>query len=192
MRLLVDRLTATPERSRFEASESWLRGCLGALPEPGARVLEPPVFELEARCVGEDILIEGRLDCVLEFECGRCLKRYRHALRDDFRLLLEPVSEQTPSDPECAEVLAESGICLGDELEVGWYRGKEIELDRFLAEVFSLALPAQPLCREDCEGLCPHCGADRSQQSCDCVDLKPSSPFAVLAALRGGGPGRSS
>jgi len=192
MYLQVDGLTSTPEDRRFEASESWLVGWLSGSGESGWRLLEPPVFELVVQRVGEDIRIQGRVDAVIEAECSRCLKRYRHALRDHFELLLEPAGERVPSDPESAEALTQDGICLADELEVGWYRGKELKLDRFLAEVFSLALPLQPLCREDCPGLCPHCGADRSEQACDCVDLKPSSPFAALAALRGGGSGRSS
>jgi large subunit ribosomal protein L32 len=33
---------------------------------------------------------------------------------------------------------------------------------------------------------CPRCGTDRNEAPCSCDDFSPSSPFAVLAALRGG------
>jgi uncharacterized protein len=32
-----------------------------------------------------------------------------------------------------------------------------------------LELPLAPLCREDCAGLCPYCGIDRNDASCDCA-----------------------
>jgi uncharacterized protein len=77
-------------------------------------------------------------------------------------------------------------------LEVGWYRGSEIVLDAFFWELISLALPLQPLCAEDCLGLCARCGADRNRVDCGCEELKPPSPFAVLAALRDGESGGES
>lgn len=127
----------------------------------------------------------------IDVECSRCLERYRHALRDDYRLVLEPARDRLPPDPESAEALRRYGLCLGEDLETGWYRGKELVLDAFLAEVVALSLPVQPVCREDCAGLCPHCGIDRSLESCSCTDSKPDSPFAVLAALRGESEGSS-
>jgi uncharacterized protein len=51
-------------------------------------------------------------------------------------------------------------------------------------EWISLALPVKPLCREDCAGLCPRCGADRNETACGCTETVRSSPFAALAALR--------
>ena len=84
------------------------------------------------------------------------------------------------------------GVSLGEGFEAGWFREPEIRLETFLAEVVSLAVPIQPLCREDCVGLCPRCGCDLNQTSCDCEELKPESPFAVLARLSAGrGEGRA-
>ena len=84
-------------------------------------------------------------------------------------------------------------MCLADEIEAGWYRGSEIELDAYFAELVALAMPVQPLCREDCSGLCTRCGADRNAGECSCSEnedeLRPESPFAVLAALRNGRQG---
>ena len=76
-------------------------------------------------------------------------------------------------------------MCLADEVELGWYRGSEIQLDSVCLEMISLALPVKPLCRDDCAGLCPRCGADRNEAPCGCSETAPNSPFAVLAALRG-------
>jgi uncharacterized protein len=139
--------------------------------------------------MGEDLYLEGRAEGALELECSRCLARYRHALREGFRLILEPAGERTPADPEAALALVTDGICLGDEIEAGWFRGSVIHLDAFFREVLSLSLPVKPLCNEDCAGLCPHCGVELGVESCDCRETRSDSPFAVLAALRDGPTG---
>lgn len=47
----------------------------------------------------------------------------------------------------------------------------------------SLGLPAVPLCREDCRGLCPICGTDLNMDPCDGHGEESDSPFAVLRDL---------
>jgi uncharacterized protein len=142
--------------------------------------------------MGEDVYLEGELEGSLELECARCLARYREPLREAFRLVLEPAGERTPADPEGAAALAANGVCLSDELETGWFRGSEIDLGAFFMELVALSLPVKPLCREDCAGLCPHCGAELSREACGCPRSVSHSPFAVLASLRGGSTGGSS
>jgi uncharacterized protein len=59
----------------------------------------------------------------------------------------------------------------------------ELDLGPMLREAIVLELPLAPLCRDDCAGLCPHCGIDRNVESCDCV--APKDPrWATLDALR--------
>ena len=88
------------------------------------------------------------------------------------------------SEPEAARDLSRIGMCLGDELEMGWFQGPEIDLRSLLREVVALAIPVQPLCKDECLGLCPRCGADRNRETCDCEAERPASPFAALEALR--------
>jgi uncharacterized protein len=75
-------------------------------------------------------------------------------------------------------------LVLSDELDTGWFRGGEIHLDRFAAELIALAFPVQPLCREDCLGLCGQCGVDRNKVSCECGEVRAPSPFAALEGLK--------
>jgi uncharacterized protein len=184
VKILVDRLTATPTEFRFEGSTAWWRAVVPARGEIPGELLEPIEFRLEAHRMGEDIYLEGSAEASLELECSRCLARYRHVLHEPFRLILEPAGDRSPADPEAAEALASDGVCMGDEIEAGWFRGNEIHLWAFFREVISLSLPLKPLCDEDCAGLCPHCGAELRVETCDCREKKSDSPFAVLAALR--------
>ena len=188
MKILVDRLTDTPCSYRFKADAGWWRrGMPAAIRLPG-ELAEPFRIALRAHRMAEDVFVDGALEADVELECSRCLARYGHSLREAFRLVLEPAGDRSPADPEGAAALARDGLSLGDELESGWFRGNEIDLGPFFLEVITLALPAQPICCDDCPGLCPRCGADLAAGACGCDTAKPDSPFAVLASLRDGAP----
>jgi uncharacterized protein len=191
MKLLVDRLTTTPVAHSHVVPPEWLSQWWTGEGDFELSVPEGLHLEFEVHVMGEDIYLAGEIGGAIEVECGRCIKRYRQPLRDDFRLVLEPARDRVPPDLEGVEALERFGLCLGEDLEAGWYRGKDLVLDPFFAELVSLAMPVQPLCRADCAGLCPHCGIDRNQASCECTEIKPESPFAVLAALREGSEGSS-
>jgi uncharacterized protein len=186
LKVLVDRLSATPLAESFTVTPEWVAQHLTA--ERGAAGIElagEARLALRAHKLGSDVYLEGDLSGALELACSRCLTRYRGPIRERFRLVLEPAGDRVPADPEGAAALAEEGLYLADELESGWYRGPEFQLDRFVGEILSLSVPLQPLCREDCRGLCPRCGADWNAESCSCAEVRPASPFAVLAKLRG-------
>ena len=100
--------------------------------------------------------------------------------------MLEPAGLRTPADPEGAAALARDGVYLGEDFETGWFRGDEIDLGSFALEMVALALPAKPLCAEDCRGLCPRCGVELKSAPCDCRETEANTPFAALAVLRDG------
>jgi uncharacterized protein len=59
----------------------------------------------------------------------------------------------------------------------------ELDLRPMVHDAVVLELPLAPLCREDCRGLCPGCGADRNTEPCGCV--APRDPrWANLDVLR--------
>jgi uncharacterized protein len=184
MKILLDRLTDSPTRTRFEADPAWWQQASTTFEELAGASREGFVFEVDAHRMGEDVYLEGTIHGELSLACARCLARYRLPLRERFRLILEPAGERVPADPEAAAGLVRDGFCLGDEIETGWFKGREIELGSFFREWIALAVPVQPLCREDCRGLCPRCGVDRNVEMCACEVVSPSSPFAVLGALR--------
>ena len=187
MKLEVELLTAEPRPFAYEEGGAWWTGRMPRQASLPREVAEPFHVTGSAYRSGasEDVVLEGSIAGGFDLECARCLARYRHTLREPFRFILEPAGLRTPAEPEAAEALLRDGMCLADEVELGWYRGSEIQLDSVCLELISLALPVKPLCREDCAGLCAHCGADRNEAPCGCSEAAPKSPFAVLAALRG-------
>ena len=72
----------------------------------------------------------------------------------------------------------------GDADELAYrYQGDEVDLAPLVHDAVFLELPLAPLCRPDCQGLCPQCGADRNVAPCAC--RAPSDPrWDTLDALR--------
>jgi uncharacterized protein len=58
-----------------------------------------------------------------------------------------------------------------------------VDLTPLVHDAILLELPLAPLCREDCQGLCPYCGIDRNEASCDC-QVPVDSRWATLDGLR--------
>lgn len=183
MKFSVDRLTETPTPLSLQGGAEWWAE-RGGDPAIGAALTAPVELELTLHRMGEDVFLEGEARGEFALSCSRCLTRYRQPVRESVRLVLEPAGSRVPADPEGAAALARDGLVLSDELETGWFRGGEVHLDRFAAELIALAFPVQPLCQENCLGLCGQCGVDRNTISCECGEVRVRSPFAALEALK--------
>jgi uncharacterized protein len=70
-----------------------------------------------------------------------------------------------------------------DDLETDVYDHDQIDLNALLETETTLGLPMKPLCREECRGLCPTCGASRNAAPCDCAPAADPrwSPLKGLA-----------
>lgn len=119
--------------------------------------------------------LAGTVRAELELACSRCLEPYRVAVDAPFDLRYLPATAMS-SEPE-REVADE-------DLDTSYYRDEVIDLNELLREQFYLALPMKPLCREDCRGLCPHCGANLNTAPCACVATWEDPRLATLKALR--------
>lgn len=60
----------------------------------------------------------------------------------------------------------------------------EIDLEPMVHDAVVLELPLAPLCRPDCQGLCPSCGANRNEEDCGCETREIDPRWAALGALR--------
>lgn len=93
----------------------------------------------------------------------------------------------------CSRCLADvvEDVDKEEELEVFPHeiQGKYLELGPFIEAGLKLGLSSKPLCRPDCQGICPYCGADlnREPHRPDCT--RPRTPrdprLSVLATLLG-------
>ena len=63
------------------------------------------------------------------------------------------------------------------------FDGEVVDLAPLVHDAVLLELPIAPLCAEDCAGLCPTCGVDRNEQSCECREERDPR-WSTLDALR--------
>ncbi len=95
----------------------------------------------------EGVLVTGSAQVVLEGECVRCLEPIEDSLEVDLQELF------VYDDP------AHTARGGDEDDGVSRLEGDLIDLEPLLRDAVVLALPFQPLCREDCPGLCIDCGA---------------------------------
>jgi uncharacterized protein len=101
-------------------------------------------------------------------ECRRCLKPVEGKLRCTVREVYRPRGGQVGPDSD------------EDTYEL---QPDHLDLEPLVRDALLLELPLAPLCREDCLGLCPTCGADRNEGSCDCPSPSGDPRWAALNVL---------
>jgi uncharacterized protein len=123
---------------------------------------------------GSTVAVKGSVTATLSLACSRCLESFDFPLRSEFTFTLVPedVSETRPPEKELA----------AEDLETEFYEGETIDIDKIVLNNLLLSLPLKPLCREECEGLCPVCGANKNLEPCACSHDEPGDPR--LAGLK--------
>src|SRR5436190_750925 len=71
-----------------------------------------------------------------------------------------------------------------DDLTTAFYENEEIDLGQLMREQFYLALPMKPLCRDDCKDLCPNCGTNWNNGTCECKQEWEDPRLAALKTLK--------
>lgn len=120
--------------------------------------ITPVRFSGEVAPIESGFTLDGRLAYGGKLECSRCLADYPFETDEAFTLVLYPRRPADASERELGR----------DELDVFFYDDPEIPVSPIVEERIQMAVPMKPLCREDCRGLCPTCGADRNHGDCDC------------------------
>lgn len=123
----------------------------------------------------QDIRIRGTYKGLFQVPCARCLDAVKHSLAGDYDVLFRPVG--VDSDDRERSIGA-------SETEIGYYDQGSVLLEDVLREQVLLSLPARTLCREDCKGICPHCGANGNTDPCACEALPADPRWSALGDLR--------
>jgi uncharacterized protein len=127
--------------------------------EPDARV--DVAVTLQSFAGG--LRVTGRVASQWVGVCRRCSLEVRGVL--DVRVDERFVDRREPGDDEAYLI-----------------ENDAVDLAPMVHDAILLDLPLAPLCREGCRGLCPYCGIDRNEASCDCV--APTDPrWATLDGL---------
>ena len=146
-----------------------------SLEDADLRVIAPAEVRGRVRRTAGEVELIGRLTTTLETACARCLKPVAIPFSADFdERFATSVSWGGEEQHELAS----------DDLNLSVFEGAGIDVDQLVREQLLLAKPAQVLCREDCQGLCPVCGADRNTAACNCETQQVDSRWEKLKDLR--------
>ena len=119
--------------------------------------------DLVLESLPDGVVATGAVEAPWEGVCRRCLRPVQGLVRTPVREVFEaqPVSE-----------------------DVFPLTGDRVDLEPLVREAVLLELPLAPLCREDCAGLCPTCGADRNEADCGHVGEAADQRWSALGELR--------
>ena len=122
----------------------------------------------------EDIRIRASIRGEFELLCARCLTGVTTPVDATFDLIFRPGGV----DAEAGEHAISE-----DETEIGYYEKSGLPLEDVVREQVLLTLPGRVLCREECKGLCPHCGTDRNVSECACGETATDPRWRALAGI---------
>jgi len=124
--------------------------------------------------VQETVSLGLHLETEIDFDCCRCLESFTLPVKGEADYTLIPSREDVKGEGEWA----------GEDEAFGFYREDLIDPESLVYEQILLQIPLKPLCRENCRGLCPHCGTNMNLSSCNCREEQAGSPFAALKNLK--------
>lgn len=118
---------------------------------------------------GEGYLVTGDLSLDVMLRCSRCLKPFEATLKAS-------VEETFFSHPQTED----EEWPWNDETVI---EGNEIDITSLIEQSILMDIPMKTVCQEDCPGLCPTCGIDLAEQSCDCLSPAIDIRLAPLSKL---------
>ena len=166
----------TRELGRRPGSQRQVARQVPAPTELGIEVLHVPEgspvdLDLRLEAVMEGVLVTGVATAALEGECVRCLEPIRDEVEVTFQELYVYDDRASDDDGEQDDEFRR----LEDDL---------VDLEPLLRDAVVLALPFQPLCEDDCPGLCAECGARLADDPGHAHEAPVDPRWAGLAALQ--------
>jgi uncharacterized protein len=152
------------------------------LEAPGAALQFPG----ESGCAFRDAIVEGTLtrddaklrlngvlSGVLESACDRCLTAFDRPVETGLDLWVIVGNDDRGEEAAGGDLDGEAPIRLPADAAA-------LELADAVREAVLLEMPIKNLCREDCRGLCPRCGANRNAEPCDCESVSRDPRWGAL------------
>lgn len=172
MKLYVDQIPDEGLKLDYQepaVSFDYLKEEVGA----GAKVVGPIKISLSVKKGSNGVIVTGRLQGEASVTCSRCLEE-----------ITEDISHDFSYNCLSTEIMDEEEELSKESTDICYYSGGEIDVTGLIQEQAALALPMRPLCKEDCKGLCPKCGANLNLGDCGCKKKPMDLRFAALKDLK--------
>jgi len=140
-----------------------------------AQLTSPVRVDLTIRKIEDKLLFSGTCETEANFVCDRCLTETKYTVQKPFELYFRYRDRRNYSKD--LELTAK-------ETQECDYSGHEIDFSVYVREVLILTIPIKILCRDDCKGLCSHCGQNLNKGHCSCLTMQTDSRWEQLKALQ--------
>lgn len=181
--LNVDALEDASQPFEADLPREFLDGVLRADPPTEFHAAGAAHLGGRATKMGRKVLVQARATVPLQGQCKRCLKPV--TLDEPVELIRTWVPQDQVHEGERHRRGEETEASFDPEtVDEESYQGKEIDLSPAVREQVLLSVPASPLCREDCKGLCPKCGKDLNEGECGCDRTVIDPRWAALKAIQ--------
>lgn len=113
-------------------------------------------IEVDIDKFGKNIRCKLDIDTTAHYICDRCLESFTNPYHEHFELLYHIGTDDFETDEEGVFILPPETV--------------EIDLTDRIIEYLILTIPMKNICRIECKGICPGCGADLNNEACQCVE----------------------
>jgi len=123
---------------------------------------------------GGDVFLDIKGEAIMEGTCSRCLDPYELPIKLESQFL----------GSKDADLAARGSHVLGtQDLDVVYLPEAELDEEDLVRDQFQLQVPMNPLCKDECQGLCPLCGKNWNKGRCGCRPELIREPSALAQAL---------
>ena len=179
MEILIEQITAEGIVFEFEKSVETFPVLAEMAANGECKFAAPIRTALRALRIGDLVEIDGDIETSVRLPCSRCLQPFENHLKSHFALTCLHRATDGREETEPQEVELSSG-----DMGIVYFQGEKIHLKYTIQEQVVMAFPFRALCKKDCKGLCPKCGADLNEDLCDCDRSSSPGKFAVLKNLK--------
>ena len=114
-------------------------------------IVEPIKFNGIIKNINDSIEISGKIQGVIELNCARCLTMINYVINVDIQEIIT------------------NNIDNRDE-DIIFINKDQVDLSQIIENNILFSIPIKILCKEDCKGLCQHCGVNKNISHCSCSD----------------------
>ena len=159
------------------------------LTEDEAVLSGPLAVSLDLTNIEGLVAVTGVLEGTIVRECVRCLKKYEDPLAFSVRAAFIQEPKSGSRHPKRADLRKARVEVVNPELEEETddqyhYQGNQLGLAPMLREHVILSAPMQPLCNDDCLGLCAQCGKNLNEGLCQCAAGPPTPTLRVVQDMK--------
>lgn len=134
-----------------------------------------PQGELSLMRTDKGILVGARVNVRVWITCSRCLKKAPYPIDMSIEEEYLPITDINTGQPLRVSEKSEGTFTIDHQ--------HGLDLGDAVREYTITNQPMKPLCKEDCQGLCPHCGRDNNENACSCSEGTIDPRWAPLGRL---------